>query len=64
MWVSKDDGCCYTGQPDEVICFHVLVFTDKEEMKEMQKQMAQNDPQQMLSNLFGGGKAKGADDED
>ena len=36
---------------------------DKEEMKEMQKQMAENDPQKMLSNLFGN-KQKDDDDDD
>jgi hypothetical protein len=41
----------------------VRAHADKEEMKEMQKQMAENDPQKMLSNLFGN-KQKDDDDDD
>lgn len=46
-----------------VFAVFVCARADKEEMKEMQKQMAENDPQKMLSNLFGN-KQKDDDEDD
>ena len=41
-----------------------LIREDPEEMKEMQAQMNQNDPNQMLKNIFGGGGGSQNDDDD